>query len=69
MNEQVEQSEQQQKPVKHYPKMRVFTQLWQFMRVRKKWWLAPIIIILFFFGILLLFAQTSPLAPLLYPLF
>jgi hypothetical protein len=67
MNEEIQKEQVTIK--KHRPKLRVLTQLWGFIRVRKKWWLAPLVIIIFFFGALLLFAQTSPLAPLLYPLF
>lgn len=40
-----------------------------FLRHEKKWWLLPIILVLAALGAFLLFAQTSPLAPLLYPLF
>ena len=45
------------------------TELWAFMRVRKKWWLAPIIIVLLGVGTLLVFAQTSALAPFIYTIF
>jgi hypothetical protein len=34
-----------------------------FLRVRKKWWLAPIIIALVLFGTLIVFTQGSTLAP------
>lgn len=44
-------------------------ELWAFMRVRKKWWLAPLLLILFLLGGLLIFAQTSALAPFIYTLF
>ena len=44
-------------------------ELWDFMRVRKKWWLAPLLLILFLVGGLLIFAQTSALAPFIYTLF
>lgn len=49
-------------------KLSIFKELWNFMRVRKKWWLMPILLVLIFFGILLVFAQTSPLAPFIYTL-
>ena len=49
-------------------KLSIFGELWRFMKVRKKWWLLPMIIILVLFGILLVFAQTSPLAPFIYTL-
>ena len=45
------------------------TDFWGFMKVRKKFWLAPIILVLILLGLLLVFAQTSPLAPFIYPLF
>jgi len=43
--------------------------LWDFMRVRKKFWLAPIIIVLLLLGALIVFAQGSALAPFIYTLF
>jgi hypothetical protein len=39
------------------------------MRVRKKWWLAPVLIVLVLVGALLVFAQTSALAPFIYTIF
>jgi len=39
------------------------------MKVRKKWWLLPIILILLLVGALLVFAQTSVLAPFIYTVF
>jgi hypothetical protein len=43
--------------------------LWDFMRVRKKFWLAPIIAVLLMFGVLLVFTQGSVVAPFIYTLF
>lgn len=43
--------------------------LWTFMKVRKKFWLAPIIIILLLLGGLLIMAQGSAVAPFIYTLF
>ena len=43
--------------------------LWQFMRVRKKFWLAPIIIVLLLLGILIVFAEGTAVAPFVYTLF
>jgi hypothetical protein len=45
------------------------TELWAFMRVRKKWWLLPIIIVMVLVGALLVFAQGSALAPFIYTIF
>ncbi len=47
----------------------VLKELWAFMRVRKKWWLLPIIVVLLLVGALLVFAQTSALAPFIYTIF
>ena len=45
------------------------SELWAYMRVRKKWWLAPILILLLLVGALLVFAQGSALAPFIYTVF
>ena len=44
-------------------------EFWYFMKIRKKWWLLPIIVVMLFLGILLVFAQTSALAPFIYTIF
>ncbi len=49
--------------------MSLILELWDFLRVRKKFWLAPIIMIMLLLGTLLLLAQTSALAPFIYTLF
>jgi hypothetical protein len=43
--------------------------LFQFLMERKKWWLAPIILALLLLGILLIFAESSAVAPFVYPMF
>lgn len=45
------------------------TELWAFLRVRKKWWLLPIIVVMVLVGALLVFAQGSALAPFIYTIF
>ena len=40
-----------------------------FLRHEKKYWLAPIAIVLILFGLLLVFAQSSAVAPFIYSLF
>lgn len=40
-----------------------------FLRERKKWWLAPIVAVLVLLGGLLVFSQSSALAPFIYTLF
>lgn len=43
--------------------------LWDFMRVRKKFWLAPIIVMLLLLGALIVLSQGSAVAPFIYTLF
>ena len=43
--------------------------LWQYMRERKKLWLAPIIAVMVLLGGLLVLAQGSAIAPFIYTLF
>ena len=47
----------------------LLVEFWAFMRVRKKWWLAPIILMLVLLGALIFFAQTSALSPFIYTVF
>jgi hypothetical protein len=49
--------------------MSLFRELWEFMRVRKKFWLLPIIFIMVLLGGLLILAQGSAVAPFIYTLF
>lgn len=44
-------------------------ELWDFLRTRKKLWLAPIIIVMMILGGLLILAQGSVVAPFIYTLF
>lgn len=50
-------------------KLSLIVEFWNFLKVRKKFWMMPIFVILVLLGILLIFAQTSPLAPFIYTLF
>ncbi len=43
--------------------------LWDFMRVRKKFWLLPIFLMLALFGGLIVLAQGSAIAPFIYTIF
>ena len=49
--------------------MEFLKELWTFLRVRKKLWLAPIIIIMVILGGLLILAQGSVMAPFIYTIF
>ena len=50
-------------------KLSIVSDIWRFLRVRKKWWLLPIIILIVLLGLLLIFAQGSALAPFIYTVF
>ena len=45
------------------------TELWTFLRVRKKFWLLPIIIMMAVFGGLVVLSQGSAVAPFIYTIF
>jgi len=47
----------------------VLGEFWDFLRQEKKYWLAPIAIVLVLLGLLLVFAQSSAVAPFIYSLF
>ena len=47
----------------------LMSELWAFMRVRKKFWLMPIMLLMLAVGGLLVFAQGSVLAPFIYTIF
>lgn len=49
--------------------MEILKEIWFFLRVRKKLWLAPIIIIMMLLGSLLIFAKGSIVAPMIYTIF
>jgi len=44
-------------------------EVWEFLKIRKAWWLTPIIIMLILVGILIIFGQSSAVSPFIYALF
>ena len=50
-------------------KKRVLVEFWQFLRKEKKYWLMPIVIVFVLFGLLIVFGQSSAVAPFIYTLF
>jgi hypothetical protein len=44
-------------------------EFWAFLRIRKKYWLAPMMITMALFGALLMATQGSAIAPFIYTLF
>lgn len=47
----------------------MLSEIWALLRARKKYWLMPIIIVMLLFGALMVFAQSSALAPFIYTIF
>ena len=50
-------------------KIGIAKELWQFLRVRKKFWLVPIVFVLLLMGVIIIFGESSALAPFIYTLF
>jgi len=50
-------------------KLSIMKELWDFMRVNKRYWLAPMVIILALLGVIIIFAESSAVAPFIYTLF
>jgi len=50
-------------------KVSILKEFWEFLRIRKKFWLAPIVFILLLLSLLMIFAQSSAVAPFIYTLF
>tara|TARA_B100001063_G_C16671878_1_gene506819 strand:- start:125 stop:274 length:150 start_codon:yes stop_codon:yes gene_type:complete len=44
-------------------------EFWEFLKVRKKYWLIPIMIFLLIFGGLIVLTQGSAVAPFIYTIF
>ena len=51
------------------PKVSIIREFWDFLKIRKKWWLSPILIILLLMGALIVLTQGSAVAPFIYTLF
>ena len=49
--------------------MNFIKEFWEFLKVRKKYWLLPIIVVLFLFGGIIILSQGSAVAPFIYTIF
>ena len=47
----------------------IFSELWAFMKVRKKWWLGPIVVTMLLLSVLIVLTEGSAVAPFIYALF
>ncbi|MCW8850563.1 MAG: DUF5989 family protein [Melioribacteraceae bacterium] len=50
-------------------KVKIILELFEFLKVRKKWWLMPIVFFLILLGALIVLTQGSALAPFIYAIF
>jgi hypothetical protein len=50
-------------------KGRVLAEFWDFLKHEKKYWLVPVVVVFLLFGLLLVFSQSSAVAPFIYTLF
>lgn len=50
-------------------KLGILKEFWDFLKVRKKWWLTPIVVIMILLGALIVFSQGSAISPFIYTLF
>ena len=51
------------------PNQPIITEFWEFLKVRKRYWLLPIVLMLVLIGALIVFTETSAVAPFIYALF
>lgn len=56
-------------PVHAVGKVSILREFWRFLRVRKKYWLAPIVAVLVLLSLLIVLTQGSALAPFIYSFF
>ena len=47
----------------------IIIEFWEFLKVRKRYWLMPIVIVLLLFGALIVFTESSAIAPFIYAVF
>jgi hypothetical protein len=50
-------------------RLSIMGELIAFLWLRRLWWMIPMVVVLLAFGLLIIFTQSSALAPFLYPLF
>lgn len=50
-------------------KLSIVAEFWDFLKVRKKWWLAPIVLTLVLLGALIVLSEGSAVAPFIYTIF
>ncbi len=56
-------------PQKPESKLSILSEFWDFLKVRKKWWLGPIIFVMLAMSLLIVLTEGSAVAPFIYTLF
>ena len=56
-------------PFKQENKLSIVSEFWEFIKVRKKWWLGPIVILLLMMSLVIVMTEGSAVAPFVYTLF
>ena len=57
------------KPNRRENKFAIISEFWEFLKVRKKWWLGPIVLLLLMMSLLIIMTEGSAVAPFIYTLF
>jgi hypothetical protein len=47
----------------------IIVEFWEFLKFRKRFWLLPIVLVLFLMGTIIVFTESSAIAPFIYALF
>lgn len=50
-------------------RLSTLAEFWEFLRVRRKLWLLPLVAFLLFIGVLIVFSESSAVAPFIYTIF
>jgi hypothetical protein len=50
-------------------KLGIVREFWEFLKIRKKFWLMPIVLVLLLLGLLIVVTSNTALAPFIYALF
>ena len=56
-------------PTKRENNLSILAEFWDFLKIRKKWWLAPILLLLLMMSLLIIITEGSAVAPFIYTLF
>lgn len=51
------------------PKQSLIKEFWEFVKIRKRYWLLPIVIVMLLFSALIVFTESSTILPFIYALF